>query len=215
VVTADGKSQQFNIYSAEDRLVTPFVKLADPIVWSFPQHFGADFLDLATFSRLRQSGADRLVVDLLKNIEPALDSIDILAPNKQASLYVRLEPSQPMIPLTMMGAGFQRCFDIAISLGASHFKQVNFDEIDNGLHHSLLEPVWRWIATSSQRIGAQVNVTTHSEECVAAAAHVFKELGDDGLRVVRIDKRKDGSRAAVYDADLASVAVDEGVEIRG
>ena len=114
-----------------------------------------------------------------------------------------------------MGTGFQHCFDIALCLGSAGIDCVIFDEVDNGLHHSLLAPVWRLIAEASKERDVQVQLTTHSEECVAAAARVFQELGDDGLRVIRLERGKSGSKASVYDAHLAAVAVEEGVEMRG
>lgn len=171
--------------------------------------------DLAMFSTLKQTVGDGGVKRLLSHIEPSLDAIDILAPAGLASIYVRVSPGVPMLPLKAMGAGFQHCFDIALSLGTADIHFVIFDEIDNGLHHSLLGPVWTLLAKASRETGTQVHVTTHSEECVAAAARVFQELKDDGLRVIRVDRGKEGSRASVYDANLAAVAMDEGVELRG
>jgi hypothetical protein len=215
VATTPSWAGRFEVYSVADRVVMPL-----------PHHFAlgawaqaANVDDLSTtldvFSSLAEDNREAVVEELLRNIEPDLKAIRILTRSGQPSLNVKPSAELPLLPMAVMGWGFQRCFDIAIHLATSHLQYLSIDEVDNGLHHSLLVPVWRWIARASKQIGAQINLTTHSEECVAAAAQVFKELGDDGLRVIRIDKRKDGSRAAVYDADLASVAVDEGVEIRG
>jgi predicted ATPase len=120
-----------------------------------------------------------------------------------------------MLPMAVMGAGFQRCFDMTTSLAVGSAKYVNLDEVDNGLHHSLLDSVWRWIANMSKQTGAQVNLTTHSEECVISAARVFQGLADNDFRIIRVDRGAQESRVSVYDANLAAVAIDEGVELRG
>ncbi len=49
-------------------------------------------------------------------------------------------------------------------------KILLIDEIENGLHHSVIEAVWRGIGALSRNHDIQVFVTTHSEECVNAAS---------------------------------------------
>jgi len=207
-------SGDLNAYSVDQRMVMPFANQFSRGVWSHPAT-SDPLIDQDIFSALTRQGFERVVEDLLKNIEPDLQKIRILTLGGQSSINVQTAPDLPLLPLAMMGAGFQRCFDIAICLASTQFKYLCIDEVDNGLHHSLLQPVWRWIATASRRTGAQVNLTTHSDECVAAAARVFQELGDDGLRVIRIDRGKDGSRAVVYDSALIATAVEKGIEVRG
>ena len=61
----------------------------------------------------------------------------------------------------------------------------------------------------------QVFATTHSEECIAAASRAFTAANDDGLRVIRLDRRQDKTVAAVYNRDLVETAIAADVEIRG
>jgi hypothetical protein len=61
----------------------------------------------------------------------------------------------------------------------------------------------------------QIFATTHSEECVQAACQAFIELGDDGLKVIRLDRQEHEAVAKVYDRDLAAAAERMDIEIRG
>ena len=120
--------------------------------------------------------------------------------------------------MSMMGDGFQRCFEIGVAAETAQTMigpLLYIDELDNGLHHAVLEPVWRWLATISSKRDLQVFATTHSEECIHAAAAAFAALDDDGLRVIRLDRREDRTTAAVYDRALVDTAMRTDVEIRG
>lgn len=128
---------------------------------------------------------------------------------------MRIEPGSPLLPLSSMGDGFQRCFQIGVTAAAHDKSGLFIDEIENGLHHATLDHLWRWLAVVARKRDLQVFATTHSEECIAAACRAFTELDDDGLRVIRLDRREDRTTAAVYDRALVETAVSAGVEIRG
>jgi hypothetical protein len=57
--------------------------------------------------------------------------------------------------------------------------------------------------------------TTHSEECVHAAAYAFAALDDDGLRVIRLDRHEDHTTAAIYSRELVEATERMDLEIRG
>lgn len=165
---------------------------------------------------LKQRGQDNILLELLREVDGRLSSIELLAPGGElAELFVRLNNGTPMLPAKLMGEGFQRCLEIGAAAAAHDWPTLFIDEIENGMHYTVLEPLWRWIATISRRRQLQVFVTTHSEECIQAACRAFHELGDDGLRVIRLDRLETGTRATIYDRTLLEVAERTGTEIRG
>jgi hypothetical protein len=167
-------------------------------------------------SRLKQQGRDSLVRDLLRSLDEQVEGLEILSPTGgQAAIFVRLKGESMLLPIRMMGEGIQRCLDIAVSLAGGDFGLLGIDEIENGLHHSTLEPIWKWLATVSATRNMQIFATTHSEECVQAACRAFSALNDDGLRVIRLDRRAHETAATVYDRNLVAAAERMGVEIRG
>jgi hypothetical protein len=172
--------------------------------------------EIGAFSRLKLGGREGQVLDVLRAIDDRVSSVEILAPGgSEAELFVSLGPGSSPLPLSSMGDGFQRCFQIGVTAAAHDRPALFVDEIENGLHHGALAQLWRWLALISKKRDLQVFATTHSEECIHAACRAFTDLGDDGLRVIRLDRREDRTTAAVYDRALVETAVQAGVEIRG
>ncbi|HET7501535.1 MAG TPA: AAA family ATPase, partial [Kofleriaceae bacterium] len=150
-------------------------------------------------STIRQRGEDAALVEVLSQLDERLTSIELLAPSGDvAELFVRLDNGTPMLPVRLMGEGFQRCLEIAAAAAAHDWPTLFIDEIENGMHHLVLEPLWRWLAMMSRRRDLQVFATTHSEECIHAACRAFQSLDDDGLRVIRLDRLESGTRATSY-----------------
>lgn len=172
--------------------------------------------EVRMISALKQRGQDATLVELLRAVDGRLSGIEILAPGGDvAELFVRLDNGTPMLPVTLMGDGFQRALEIGAGAAAHGWPTLFIDEIENGMHHLVLEPLWRWIATISRRRNLQVFATTHSEECIHAASRAFGGLDDDGLRVIRLDRLESGTRATLYDRALVETAERTDTEIRG
>lgn len=86
------------------------------------------------------------------------------------------------------------------------------DEIENGVHHSVLSDVWRVIDDASRKLNAQVFATTHSYECLRAAASAIE--GDD-LSIHRLEvDGKDESRCVTLDRSQIDSVVEYGMEVR-
>lgn len=172
--------------------------------------------EIASLSQLKEQGNDGLVVSLLRKLDERIEGLEILSPGgTEASIFVRLAHEPKLLPFRLMGDGVQRCLDIALALVSNPVIHLSIDELENGLHHSVLEPVWRWLAQSSLERNIQLFATTHSEECVQAACRAFSALNDDGLRVIRLDRQEHQTVATVYDRNLVEAAGRMGVEIRG
>lgn len=215
-VAAQGQSRSHRVLGGgqETRVVPPWPAILD-VLWISSVSNETTENDLRTLSSLKQAGADEAVVELMRVLNSDVRGVDILSPTGiQAAFYVRTGRSSFMLPLASMGEGSRRCFDL--SLGVASGARVLFvDEIDNGLHHSVLTDVWTWIARVSKQRSLQVFATTHSDECIRAAAHAFQSLADDGLRLLRLDRGEHETTVAVYDRDLLLVAEADDVEVRG
>lgn len=172
-------------------------------------------MDLRALSKLKQQGRGDAVVGLLRLINERVSGVELLAPTgARASVFVELE-HDGLLPLSMMGEGAKRSFELAVALASREHSVLCVDEVENGLHHSTLESIWNWIAEASLRQDTQIFATTHSEECVQAACRAFAARGDDGLRVIRLDRQERETKAVVYDRNLVEAATRMGVELRG
>jgi hypothetical protein len=208
------KSQQ-QVVGRGNRALLPAAVTGVGSVWIAPSaNVGTS--DVRYVSELKQSGREAMLLELLRGVDGRLSSIELLAPGGDvAELFVRLDHETPLLPLALMGDGFQRCFEIGAAAAAHNWPTLFVDEIENGLHHTVLEHLWRWLAMVSRQRKLQIFATTHSEECIHAAARAFHGLEDDGLRVVRLDLLGAAGRASIYDRALVETAERTGTEIRG
>jgi len=87
------------------------------------------------------------------------------------------------------------------------------DEIDAGLHFSVLPEVWRIIVAASVEYSVQIFATTHSYECIDAA--VKGSAGnDDKLALFRLTRRDGDIRATRVEHEGIRSAVDFALELR-
>src|SRR5207237_5063953 len=92
------------------------------------------------------------------------------------------------IPMSQMGEGMTRLLSLVLEITNASDGIVLIDEIENGLHHSVLTKVWKAIAVAARRSDTQIFATTHSWECIKSAHEAFLESEFYDLRLHRIDR---------------------------
>ena len=86
---------------------------------------------------------------------------------------------QERLPLQSLGDGMVRLFHILIAMREAAGGMILLDEVENGLHHSILAEVWKRIRSLATKLEVQVFATTHSLECLDAAIAAFEDKPDD------------------------------------
>ena len=91
---------------------------------------------------------------------------------------------------------------------------VLIDEIENGLHYSVLTQVWQAIAKAARQNDVQVFATTHSWECIRAADEAFAAEEPFDFRLHRLDRIGDAIEVVSYDQEGIEVSLTTGLEMR-
>jgi AAA15 family ATPase/GTPase len=91
---------------------------------------------------------------------------------------------------------------------------VFVDEIENGLHYSVMPKIWEGIAKAAREFDCQVIATTHSYECLQSAYDGLSEKYEDDFRYIRIDKIENKTVAKTFDFKLLKVALESNMEVR-
>ncbi len=162
----------------------------------------------AVFGKAVREGHLRLVVDAVKVLEPRLHEL-LAVPNELGTslIYADIGDDRKM-PLAVMGSGINRMLDVTLGFLYASGAAILIDEIENGLHYSLLPEVWRTINDLSNRFGVQVFATTHSYECIVAANAAFTELESDELHLHRLYRRDERVKVQTY----TKAALDTNIE---
>ena len=133
---------------------------------------------------------------------------------------VGLEGQQNRVPLGSLGEGVARVVGLSLALTSAKGGILLVDEIDTGLHHSVLADMWRLVMKSARQNDVQVFATTHSEDCLEALAEAAEaterkllEDSQDQPAVFQIEAEY--PEALRYDASGVRYALDTQLEIRG
>jgi AAA15 family ATPase/GTPase len=95
--------------------------------------------------------------------------------------------------------------------------QLLIDEIETGLHYSVLEQLWALIFKYAQALNVQVFATTHSYDAIKTFTYLTENEGneDQGAYFRLQTNRKTGLVEAIsYDAERLESALETESEIR-
>ena len=191
------------------QMVTPSNE--NPFLAIFVSSLGGNSVEDATrLGDLRRRKQGNLLVDALKIMEPRLQALEENSVAGYPMIWGDIGIAE-LVPLSMMGEGMTRIARILLAISTAAGGVVMVDEIENGIHYSVLHKVWSAIADAAERAQVQVFATTHSFECMAAA---HQALGDK-LMVHRIEQDKEGKNHCVtLEEEGIAAAVRHGFEVR-
>lgn len=138
----------------------------------------------------RTENEDRFV-DFLKRVEPRLKRLRPFEIEGRRVLYADVGLPE-RIPLPFLGEGFNRLVQIYGAIIGEEADVLLIDEIENGLHWSALPQIWTGIREAVNKEKVQIFATTHSLECIAAAAEAFKGEPKNDLAVHRLERLENG-----------------------
>jgi AAA15 family ATPase/GTPase len=171
----------------------------------------ADQVEL--YGRLVTGRKKNTVLKLLKKIEPRIDSIDAVAPDGEHRVYIDLTDGH-VLPLSQLGHGFTRLFELYAGLAVTESKLALIDEIENGIHYSALPTLFQGVRELAESNDVQSLITTHSLECIKSAYEVFQDKLED-FQLIRLERTEDGNvrAVAINDENLKTI-MESGWEIR-
>ncbi len=130
----------------------------------------------------------RIIDYRIRRIVPVLtDGIDSVW---KGSFVVKLDGGEEPVSLATLGEGVWRLLGLALNLVQAKGGALLIDEIDTGLHYSVMEKVWRMILVTAQKLDIQVFATTHSWDCIQSLASICRDADDTEVMLHRIDASK-------------------------
>ena len=117
------------------------------------------------------------------------------------------------VPLRSFGDGVNRLFGLILSLTCAKSGVLLVDEIENGLHHSVLVDVWRTIFRLARQLDVQVFATSHSWDCIEAFQKAASEDAESGVLVRLARKGEIVIPTVLREKELQIVARDR-IEVR-
>ena len=166
--------------------------------------------DAVQLGRLRRQKRGDLLLKALRVVDRRLQSIEDNTSSGAPMIWVDIGLSE-LVPLPVMGAGMTHFARIVLAAVSSPGGVVLVDEIENGLHHSVLPDIWRIVESVAEQFDVQVFATTHSFECVEAA---HEALGPEGFRLHRLETIDGAVRCVTLSPTATSGVIRHNLEIR-
>jgi len=169
--------------------------------------------DAERFSNLERVGRQDEVLETLRLLEPRLQRLSLLVMKREPIINGDIGMRE-LVPLPLMVEGMGRLLSIILAIANAKGGTILIDEIENGLHHSVLTDVWKAIADAARRSDVQIFATTHSYECIIAADQAFETSEKDDFRYHRLERVKDKIQAITYDRENLAISEEMNLEMR-
>ncbi len=129
-------------------------------------------------------------------------------------IVVKLKNQIGRVPLKSLGDGITRLFTTALALIESGGGFLLIDEVENGIHYSVLENFWSMVLRASRDYNVQVFATTHSFDCVKSFARAAAENQHASGVLIRLDRQGTNLRAVEYPERELVIAGKQDIEVR-
>jgi hypothetical protein len=138
---------------------------------------GTDSLDsvalAAMWDEITIKGEELDVAAAMRVLDPDLESVHFLTGmlssgyvRRHGGIVVGMKGQDTRVPLGSLGDGMRRLMSLAASLAFTREGSLFIDEIDTGLHYSVMTDMWKLVIGKAAASGTQVFATTHSWDCI-------------------------------------------------
>ena len=165
------------------------------------------------------------VVEALRIIEPSIERLATSGTERRRNvssrgvgirggLLVRCKGTHDRIPIGSMGDGIWRILGLALALARTEGGILLVDEIDTGLHYSVMENMWKLVYQTAKKLKIQVFATTHSRDCSESLAAVCRDSVsvNSEVTIQRLERGK--TRSTAYNEQEIIAAAKRGMEVR-
>ncbi|CAK8722296.1 ATPase AAA-type core domain-containing protein [Candidatus Electrothrix aarhusensis] len=176
---------------------------------------------VSLFEEIVLSPDEESVIEALQIIEPDITRLATIGGSNLSSgdytrggIIVKSNKWEERIPIGSFGDGIWRLLGLTLSLVAAKNGTLLIDEIDTGLHHTVMSKMWKLICVTAKKLNVQVFATTHSSDCWKTLADnaVEDEFADMSIRIHRINKDK--KRPETFTNKEMHLAADREIEVR-
>jgi energy-coupling factor transporter ATP-binding protein EcfA2 len=133
---------------------------------------------------------------------------------RRGGFHVLLNGDGGSVPIGNLGDGAWRMLSIALALAVSSGGVLLIDDIDTGLHFTVMDKMWQLVSAAAEKLNVQVFATTHSRDCVESLAVIcHKDSPSEGRVSIQRIERQRGRSVAISEAEIVAVAK-RGIEVR-
>ena len=168
----------------------------------------------ARFGRAEIRGHLGDIEDVMRLIDPRLRRLTAVPTAVGPALIYGDVGAERIMPIAFMGSGFSRLLEMTLAFAEVSNGSILVDEVENGLHYSVLVDIWKAINQLSGRFNVQVFATTHSYECIVAAINAFTDLESSDLHLHRLYRQDERVKVQTFNKDALDTNIEYDWELR-
>ena len=162
-----------------------------------------------------EEGVEAEIVADMKLLEPDLDSIVFLTRDETGSgIRIGLRNDRRRVQIGTYGDGFRQLLALRLSFVGAANGVLLIDEIDAGLHWTIMEDVWQLVVEVAKHLNVQVFATTHSYDCIQGLGSLLRNRPDleEQVSLQKVDRLL--PEAVCLQGDQIRVAMEQDIEVR-
>lgn len=172
------------------------------------------------WDKIALTDAEAVVLRALQCLDPTVERIAALSASRyfgfpsRGGFILKQKNFELPIPIGSMGDGMWRMLAMAIAIMRSRGGVLLVDEIDTGLHYTVMADMWKLIAETAEANNVQVFATTHSYDCVKSLASICQSNVAVNSRVTiqRIELKR--RKSVPYTEAEIKIAAERHIEVR-
>lgn len=168
-----------------------------------------DVIDV--WDRSIAKGREREIVEDMRLLLPDIDSIHFL---RREVIVAGLRGGGPRMPIGSYGDGLRRLLRLRLNLEAAADGYLLIDEIDTGLHWTIMKDVWRLLVEVAKKSKVQIFATTHSLDCIKGLGALMRSHPDLADNVSIQKMHVDLKQAVSFRGEQVRIAVEQDMEVR-
>lgn len=165
------------------------------------------------FSELSRRFRSDEVTDLFRDQFPIIQNLSIEVAAGSAMVYAHAKDMPEKVPINLLSSGMSKMASILFAIPGQTGGVLMIDEIENGLYYKILPVVWKSLHAFCTKYDTQVFASTHSAECIRAAANVACQFPED-FSVIQVDSKDGESTLRQFSGERFADAIESDLEIR-
>lgn len=174
---------------------------------------------VSLWDRVALTPREDLVLGALRFVDPDIERIAAQAGRNpfaasRGGFIVKTRGHDVPIPIGSMGDGIWRMLAMAIAITQCAGGMLLVDEIDTGLHYTVMSDMWKLIFGAARELDVQVFATSHSFDCIQSLAQVCVSETDADNRVTLQRMEPGRAKAIPYSEPEIVQAAERNIEVR-
>jgi predicted ATPase len=165
------------------------------------------------FSLLSRMGNELAIVEAFRQHFKNAEDLTLEIAGGVPMVFVALKNQRRKVPINLVSAGMNRLVSMLVAIPTLKNGIMIIDEVENGFYYQRFPLLWTMLNEFSKEYAVQIFASTHSLECLTAAAAEAKNSEED-FCLIRAVHGSDGCGLREYSGAQFAGSMDANFEIR-